>query len=613
MNAPDAIPQPDILHAGDLEIDTRARSVSRDGSVLDLPDLSYRLLVSLVLHAPHRVSKDQLIEEVWQGVVVSDETLSQRIRLLRRVLGEDRQQPRYIVSVRNQGYRLIAAVSEPPAGKTGLHTRSLKFSMLMSALVVVIGAALLYANRYLSPKDSGQASVYTLAVLPFTDLSQNGDNRYFSDGIHEELLSRLAQIENLAVVSRTSVLPYRFTELGVPEIARQLKVGNILEGSVRLMGNRVRITTQLIDGESDHHLWSETFERELSMKNLFAIQAEVANSIALALEIEFSGSDRSRIASLPTDNLDAYNYYLLGRYHTFLLTEEDLSQAVQFLTQSIELDDDFAEAWAALGWAYSFQGSGYGSQSPHEVYDKAREAALRALALDADLADAHSLYADILTWYDWDWPAAEREYKATLALNPFNLLGYALFLSTQLRHEEAIMLVERLINRFPGNEFYHSNAAWRFFNARDYQRALEQADLAGGHIDARRVAGWALLSIGRNDEALALFERDVDENPVNPADLSNLAVANIRVGNAEKGQELLASLLSMAKTRFVAPEAIAAVYFEQNKPTEGFEWLRIGVDTRSSGLIFLQVDHVYDGYRSDPRYLELLTLLGFGE
>lgn len=602
-----------ILHVGDLVIDVEACSVSRDGIVLDLPDLSYRLLLSLVHHAPHRVSKDQLIEEVWQGIVVSDETLSQRIRLLRQALSDDRERQRYITSIRNQGYRLVVDVSAGPARKSGVRLSFGLKSLLLIAVIILIGLGIFNTIRILPPADSAVERTHTLAVLPFADLSQNGDNRYFSDGVHEELLSRLSQIENFGVVSRTSVLPFRSTDLSIPEIARQLDVVNILEGSVRLMGNRVRITAQLIDGKSDRHIWSQTFERELTMENLFAIQAEVANNIAGALEIELSVTDRSLMVNLPTDNLDAYDNYLLGKYHTYRLTEDDLTQAVEFLVRAIEIDDGFAEAWAILGRAYSFQGSGYGNLPPDDAYSKAREAALRALTLNSELADAHSLYADILTWYDWDWAAAEREYKATLELDPFNLLGYALLLSTQLRHAEAIELVERLISRFPDDEYIHSNAAWRYLNARDYTGAIEHAVMAGGHADARGVKGWAQLSTGRIQAALELFQQDVAENPGIPVYLSNLAIAYFRNGDDQSGQETFDKLLLMAKSDFISPDIIAAVYFEQDKADEGFEWLNKALEVRSRGLIFLQVDHVYDRFRTDPRYLDLLNKMGFGQ
>ena len=311
--------------------------------------------------------------------------------------------------------------------------------------------------------------------------------------MQEELLTRLTDMVDLKVSSRTSVEPYRSTSLGVPEIAEQIGVSAIIEGSVRVDEDRIRITVQLIDAESDQHLWAENFDRALSVQSVFSIQEEVAHQIALALELEYSKMSGPGPVQLPTGNLEAYSAYLLGRYHTFRQTPDDLALAVQHLQQATKLDPDFAEAFAALGWAYSFLGTSYGNMLPTEAYPKAKAAALKALALDGDLADARTLYADILTWYDWDFEAAEREYRKTLELDPLNILGYALFLSTQRRHDEAIELIERRLEAQPEEAYVHVNAAWRFLDARQYERAIDEAERAGNHPDARAALGFAWL------------------------------------------------------------------------------------------------------------------------
>jgi TolB-like protein len=440
-------------------------------------------------------------------------------------------------------------------------------------------------------------------------MSPNSDNQYFADGIHEELLSHLAQTSSFEVVSRTSVMPFRETSLSIPEIAQQLNVDTVLEGSVRRAGGQVRITFQLINGVTDLHLWTETYEHELTMENLFSIQEEVARKVSTALQAEFVS--QAAPVNLPTRSLEAYDLYLLGRYETFQQTRSGLDQAVIWLERALEIDKEFAEAWATLGWAYSFQGSGYSDKTPSEVYGAAREAALKALVLDPNLADAHSLHADILTWYDWDWLAAEEEYLAALKWDPSNVLGYVLFLSTQQRHDEAIELVEKLINRYPGSEFIHINAAWRYLNARRYDQALIQASLAPEHIDFGGVTGWALLSSGREEEALAVFEWDFERQPDNPLLMSNLAVAHARLGNNTQARELLRKLIEISALTYIQPDSVAAVLFELGDADSGFEWMQKALEQRSRGLIFLQVDHVYDRYRQDPRYLALEEALGF--
>jgi len=403
----------------DLEVDLVRETVSRGKQSIDLPELSFRLFAVLINHAPDRVSKDDLIREVWGDVVVGDEALAQRVRLLRQALGEDSQRPRYFSSVRGRGYRLMCDVK--PISQLEGQDKT-KFGLISVALVSVIVAALWFFNaqqRELPPLPPANS----IAVLPFADLSADQSYGYFADGMQEELLIRLTDIDGLNVSSRTSVEAYRSTNLGLPEIAEQLGVSAIIEGSIRIDADRVRITIQLINAETDQHLWAENFDRTLSVENIFSIQEEVANQIAQALELEYTQTHGPEPVQLPTDNLDAYSAYLLGRYHTFRQTPDDLALAITYLEQATTLDPEFAEAFAALGWTYSFLGTSYGNLPPRDVYPKAKEAALKALALDSDLADARTLYADILTWYDWDFEAAEREYRKTLELDPLNVLA----------------------------------------------------------------------------------------------------------------------------------------------------------------------------------------------
>ena len=388
----------------------------------------------------------------------------------------------------------------------GTESRRKASAGLIVAALVILGVAVLWFFNERQREMPQAKPANSIAVLPFADLSANQDYRHFADGMQEELLTRLTDMVDLKVSSRTSVEPYRSTSLGVPEIAEQIGVSAIIEGSVRVDEDRIRITVQLIDAESDQHLWAENFDRALSVQSVFSIQEEVAHQIALALELEYSKMSGPGPVQLPTGNLEAYSAYLLGRYHTFRQTPDDLALAVQHLQQATKLDPDFAEAFAALGWAYSFLGTSYGNMLPTEAYPKAKAAALKALALDGDLADARTLYADILTWYDWDFEAAEREYRKTLELDPLNILGYALFLSTQRRHDEAIELIERRLEAQPEEAYVHVNAAWRFLDARQYERAIDEAERAGNHPDARAALGFAWLGAGDTKRAIAAFE-----------------------------------------------------------------------------------------------------------
>jgi adenylate cyclase len=591
----------------DLLVDLDRGTVSRGKHAIDLPDLSYRLLAVLISHAPNKVSKDDLIREVWGDVVVGDETLAQRVRLLRQALDEDSQSPRYFVSVRGHGYRLICdaiPIGEAPKQRTA------RYALIGVALLAMTMGALWFSS---GPGDESRKppSVASIAVLPFADLSASQGYGYFADGMHDELLTRLADNQGLRVSSRTSVEPYRSTRLSIPEIAGQLHVSTIIEGSVRVDDDRIRITVQLIDAQTDQHLWADSFDRLLSVQNIFSIQEEVARQIALALQREYADIAEPQPVQLPTSNLDAYTAFLLGRYHTFKQTPDDLESAITNLELATTLDPNFAEAFAILGWSYSFLGTNYGNLLPGDAYAKAKEAALKSIALDSDLSDARALYADILTWYDWDFEAAEREYRRTMDLDPFNVLGYALFLSTQRRHAEAIDLIERSLQANPDDPYVHVNAAWRFLDAGHYDRAIEEAELAGTHADARAALGFAWLAKGDTERAIGYFESDLQDRGRLPQQLSNLAVAYYRSGHQAQGQELLAELEAMATERFISPALLASVYFAAGDADNGFASLQDAVDARVRDVIFLQEWAMLNEWRDDPRYLALIKTIGF--
>jgi TolB-like protein/DNA-binding winged helix-turn-helix (wHTH) protein/Tfp pilus assembly protein PilF len=603
---PGSTTHPALLRVDDLVVDLDRRSVRRGAELLDIPDRSLRLLEALIRHAPELVSKDQLIAEVWDDAVVSDETLAQRVRLLRQSLGDDSRNPRYIASVRGRGYRLIA-----PTGKTGATPAKRRRGTIwfIASAALLVGIALSWQLTHRPAPDDDVRKAGALAVLPFTDMSAGQDHQFFADGMHEELLSRLAMIDGLSVISRTSVERYRGTEASLPDIARQLGADAVVEGSVRIDDDRLRVTVQLIDASSDEHLWAANFDRQLSMQDIFGLQTNVAVQIAEALKLKYANAaDRSD--RLPTNDIEAYNLYLLGRYHTFKQTRRDLEDAVTYLEQAIDIDPEFAEAYATLGWAYSFLGTGYGSRLPEEMYPKAKEVALRAIALDASLADARTLYADILTWYDWDFIAAEREYRKTMELDPLNVLGYALFLSTQERHDEAITLVERRLAADPNDPYVRINAGWRYLNAGQTDKAVDAAMAASEHSDSTYLIGLSRLAQDDTAAAVDLFEGALESQGRTAFNAANLAVAYFRDGRPADGEPLLKELEDFAEDNYVPPGLLAGVYLAAGDADQGFALLERAFEERSRDMIFLRVDEMLRGYRDDPRYVALLERVG---
>ncbi len=595
------------LRVLDIDIDTASGTVWRENEVIDLPDLSFRLLVTLASKAPAMVSKDELISEVWGDVVVSDETLMQRVRLLRQVLGDDSQNPRYIASVRGRGYRLAAPVEFVAVRAPGTSHRIPRWALGAAIGLVVLAALVIFS---LTVEDQAQApAIRTLAVLPFDDLSEDKRFGFFADGMQEELLARLSGLDEVSVLSRTSVERFRDTNDSIPLISKSLGADGIIEGSVRVSDDRLRITVQLIDGAADQHLWAESYEEALTVANVFAIQEKVANSIAEALRAEYQ-RQQAEALGLPTTDIEAYNLYLLGRYQTFRQTPENLELAAQYLEQATERDPQFAEAYAALGWAYAFQGTDYGRSVPGTVFPLAQKAALRALELDDRLADAHSLYADILTWYDWRFQLAEIEYQRAMALDPLNVLGYALFLSSQSRHDEAIELIERRLAEAPDDDYVNVNAGWNYIRAGRYEDAIDAALKVRDHPDAVRLLGSGRLGNGEPAAALAAFEEDIRQQGRGQVQLGNLAYAYFRVGRASRAQAFLDELEAQSDTRFVSSLTLAAIYFAKGDEDRGFELLETAVDDRERGVIFLNVSGAFAGLREDPRFIAIVKRVG---
>lgn len=585
------------------------RLLWRGTEKIRLPKLSYELFLSLVRHAPGIVSTDQLLTEVWGDVVVGEETVKQRISLLRQALNDSRDDPLYIESIRGVGYRLIAPVSSAEiVEKRPGRSRAVLFA---GAAVTLLGLGIWVVNS--DRQDlPGEREILprSIAVLPFEDLSTNGDQGYFSDGIHEEIITQLSKIDSLAVTSRTSVMPFRSAGMNIKEIAGDLGVGLIIEGSVRHTTDRVRVTVQLIDAVKDEHLWAENYDRPLSVSDLFEIQSDVAEQISTALQTELSSEEVASLQRLPTDSIEAYDNYLLGRYHVWRGNADDLRRSIEYFEIALAADANFSEAYVGLGQALSFVGTSYGWLAPNEVFPDAGKNVEKALSLRPDAGDALSLRGDILTWYEWQWSDAERAYLRALEVSNEGVLGYMILLSILDRHKEAIELMEGIIARFPRDHWVRSNAAWRFLAAGDPQRAIAEADIAIGiddrFGDAFASRGWANFALGNTDFAIADFEKNVSIQHRSPASLAALAVAQARAGRRDDANKLLQEIIAQSSKRFVAPEEIARVHAALGNIDEVFEWLERGFEARSRGMIFLNINRSWDPVREDPRFQDIL-------
>lgn len=470
------------------------------------------LLLCLANHSGDVVERDTLLREVWGGRAFSDDPLNKAIAELRRQLGDDRGAPVYIETIPKRGYRLVAEV-KPIGGSSG-NTSPVNRSHAnrwyqVAASIALVALLIMLALQYRSTVSSSRNGSISIAVLPFELLSSAESKEYFADGIHEELISALSQNPRLDVRSRTSTLTYRNSELAIPGIADELEVDVILEGTVRQERDRVRVTAQLLDGETDSHLWSAIYEETLTVAELFAIQNKMALEISGALELTLATADDALPGDLPTDNLAAYDHFMLGKYHYRRQLPGDIEQSVQNLEVAVALDPEFAQAWDWLAYAYNHAATQVGYLSPREAYPKARTAALRALEIEPDLATAIAILGYIRAVYDWDWVGAERDMRRALDLSPDDsgtVWSLAHTLSMLGRHDEAIALASDFAERNPAIGRRHLEVANRLVDAHRYTEAIGWLDKAlenGAELaQVQDVYGTAFFGLGQTEAAI---------------------------------------------------------------------------------------------------------------
>jgi class 3 adenylate cyclase/TolB-like protein/Tfp pilus assembly protein PilF len=359
---------------------------------------------------------------------------------------------------------------------------------------------------------------YRIAVLPFANISADPEDEYFSDGMTEELISKLSHLHDLSVIARTSIMQYKKTGKGVAEIGRELQVGTILEGSVRKAGARLRITAQLIDVASQAHLWSEDYDRDLT--DVFAIQSDVAQNVAQALQITLKPAETRQLEKAGTSDVDAYNAYLKGLYHFNTLSKKDLEESIEYFEQAIARDPAFAKTYAAMAFTYDLQGQ-FGYRPVGEAYSKAKEAAHLALEIDATTAEAHTALAAAAGYFDFDWARADEGYRRALELNPNSALThdwYAMnYLNAMGRDDEAIAHAKRATELDPLTAYFRSDLGWSYILARRYDESIAECQQALD-IDPRLYGaywgiGLAYWQKGLFEEAVAAYERAVDLEP----------------------------------------------------------------------------------------------------
>ena len=520
----------------------------------------------------------------------------------------------YVVSFRPAAS--VNAALAPEASSVLLHRKPTWFPAGLAIIVIAAAGALLavawFAYRGSTPKLSDQAAIRSLAVLPLKNLSGDPAQEYLADAMTEAIIGRLSSIHNLRVISRTSVMRFKNTQLSAPEIARTLHVDAIVEGSVERAGNRVRVYAQLIRAATDDHFWSETYDRQ--MEDVVTLQSDVAQSIANKVEVTVTGQEKSRLATARYVSPEVYESYLKGEFAR-TNSQADIEKAIAYFEQAISKDPTFAPAYVGLADAYGSLDTIFVGAPPAEVRPKAISAARKALQLDPTLAEPHALLA-ALYQEQWQWSEAEAEYKQALDLNPNDPaahLGYATWLLCQGRMEEALEWNQRARELDPLGVTGVSTG-WILFHARRYDQAIrELRSVVAVHPDyasAHFFLGFALIGNGQPELAIPELEKTALMMHRSPGSLELLATANARAGRRSEAIRLINELKRRRKTAYVPAGAFINPYLALGDYDQAFVWFERAYQEHSNILQFLRVHPFFDPVRKDPRFRDLLRRVG---
>jgi len=616
----------------EFELSEEDFTLSRGSQRIALEPKSLRVLTLLVNRAGHLVDKQELLESVWPNTFVEENTLTRTVGILRRELGDSSRDSKIIETVPTRGYRFIAPVemlpgqapnslpeqngnatavlqSSPAVLPTDKpRTPKLRWLLPIACLILIAITPLWFRHHHLQA-----APIRSLAVLPLNDLSPGTREEYFADGMTDELITELARIPGLRIVSRTSVMQVKGTQKPLAQIARELNVDAVVEGSVVRSGDRVRITAQLIDTRSDKHLWAQSFEGPLG--DVLTLQDDVAREIASQTRTVLTPAARAELTSAKHIDPEAHDAYLKGRYYWNKRTGDGLQQGSIYFQQAIEKDPAYAAAYSGLADCNSGL-AWHGFVSPDEALPKAHSAALKAIELDPQSAEAHASLALLLD-HRWDWPGAEAEFKRALQLDSQNANAhhwYGDYLSIKGRHDEALLQARQALELDPLNLMIGTWVALRYYLARRYDLAIEQSrktlaldpNFAAAHL----LLGDSYVQAGLHKQGLAELQLAARLSGGSPLYLAQVAVAQAVAGKQAEALRIVAQLQKTSRERYVSPYGFAQIYAALNNKEQTFKWLNAAYEDHAVWMSYLGVDPVFDRFRKDQRFQDLLLRVG---
>ncbi len=623
---------------GPFRLDPAERLLLRNNQTIPLAPKAFDTLLLLVENSGHLLTKDELMKRLWPATFVEEVNLAQNISAIRRVLDDKNGGAHYIETVAKGGYRFTAEtrkiVREPPtiaargaqpaanpvAESVPRGWSATRLAVTASATILVIASALFLIQRVVkfrakgTPSTPAAAAIRSIAVLPLVNLSSDPEQEYFSDGMTDELITDLAKFGELRVISHTSVQRYKDTKRPLPEIAQELGVDAVVEGRVLRSGDRVRITAQLIDARSDRHLWAESYERDL--RDILALQEEVAREIATKVQIKMSAEDRTRLAGAGSVNPEAHEAYLKGRYFWNKRTEESVRKGIEYFEQATRLDPNYAVAYAGLAQSHIVL-NGYRFLPPTQAFPKVKAAALKALELDEGLAEAHTSLGSLKWEYEWDEAAAEKEYRRAIELNPSYATAhqwYAEELAAVGRGDEALAEVKRARELDPLSLSISTVAGWILYLGRRNDQAIDlyrrTLEMDSNFPIAHSYLGRALIRKGEFEQAIIECQTATRLSEGHPFYMAWLGYAYAMGGKRNEALRILHDLEAISRRRYVASHDIAAIYAGLGERSKAIVWLNKAYGERSYTVLQLEVEPEFDSLRSDPRFQELMHRIG---
>ena len=463
--------------------------------------------------------------------------------------------------------------------------------------------------------NGGNGDIPSVAVMPFLNMSNDADNEYFCDGLAEELLNALSKVKALHVAARSSSFAFKGKTSDAREVGQKLNVREVLEGSVKKSGNRLRISVQLVNVADGFHLWSERYDRE--MKDIFDIQDEITLAVVDALKVTLLGGDKPAVLKRPTENTEAYELYLKGRYHLGKVTKTDTLQCIAYFQQAIELDPDFALAHVGISDAY-FAAPSQPFLSPKDAFPQAKAAAIRALEIDPSLADVHVALANVLAGYDRNWPQAEKKFRRALELDPNNAMAHmrygGSYLVPQGRFEEAIAEIKRAIELEPLSGTINVNLTAAYYYSRQNEQALMQAKKTVELLpDFRLGLAWfaiALVANGMFAEAIAQSEKALQADPTVQIFLMIAGVAYAKSERRPEAFQCIEKLAAIGQTQYLMSYRVAFVYAALGEKDKAFAELENAFAEHDWWLDRLKFEPMLDPIRNDPRFADLVKRMG---